>query len=547
MNRNIIKTFELALLSLSIAVSSHNAVKAADKPSFLLVVADDMGWTDLGCFGSEIETPHFDALAARGVRFTDFHVSVSCSPTRSMLLTGTDNHIAGLGNMGELITPAQEGKPGYEGHLNNQVVSLAEILRSAGYHTYMAGKWHLGHEPGQYPCDRGFDRAFSLLYGGASHFGDRFGLMESESPAKYTRNGRELQELPDDFYSSRSYADFLMQAIREQYDDGRPFLAYLAFTAPHDPIHVPEPWLSKYRGQYEGGYETLKEQRADGAKRLGLVPETADVPGPHEMMKRWDSLSEAERAESQRGMEGYAAMIDNMDYHFGRVVHFLKDIGAYDNTIIIFLSDNGSNPWSSEDYPGNRDSDWFSRFDNSAGNIGHPGSNYAYGIGWASASSGPLDYFKMAVGEGGIRSPAIIAGPGINGARQLLSFAHVWDVVPTILDFSGLNHPAESGQSEVQPVRGRSLMPVLNGSADETYDADAHIAGEMGSGKWIRQGDVKAVSVAQPYGPASWQLFDVRSDPGETRDLSLDEPELLRKLVTAWDRYAADVGVVAGE
>jgi arylsulfatase len=335
-----------------------------------------------------------------------------------------------------------------------------------------------------------------------------------------------------------------MDAIRENRSDGKPFFAYLAFTAPHDPIHVPEPWLSKYRGKYDDGYEVLKQKRAAGAKAIGVIPENAELPALHDLVRPWKNLSKAERAQSVRGMEGYAGMVDNMDYHYSRVVKFLKDIGQYENTIIIFLSDNGSNPWDSEDYPGNRGSKWFEQFNNETENIGHPGSNYAYGIGWASASSGPLDYFKMAVGEGGIRSPTVVAGPGIKGGRQVDSFAYVWDLMPTILDLVGLEHPAEFRGRKVEPLRGRSLARVLSGDTEQTYGADSYVGGEMGTGKWMRKGDYKAVSVAKPYGPSKWQLFNVVADPGETHDLSNDKPEILRELQDAWKRYAEDVGVV---
>ena len=203
-------------------------------------MADDMGWTDIGSFGSEIETPHLDALAQQGATFTDFHVSVSCSPTRSMLLSGTDNHIAGLGNMGEMLAPEQRGKPGYEGHLNKRVASLAEVLRAGGYHTYMAGKWHLGHEPEHFPHARGFERSFSMLFGGASYYSDMFGMMAvHEEIADYVQDDKKLEELPGDFYATRSYTDFLIESIRKNQGDGKPFLAYLAFTTPHDPLHVP--------------------------------------------------------------------------------------------------------------------------------------------------------------------------------------------------------------------------------------------------------------------------------------------------------------------
>ncbi len=511
-------------------------------------MVDDMGWTDIGCFGSEIETPNIDSLAKRGVVFSNFHTSVSCSPTRSMLMSGTDNHIAGLGNMSELLTPEQKGKPGYEGHLNDRVVSLAEVLRDGGYHTYMSGKWHLGHEPEHFPHARGFDRSFSMLQGGASHWSDMTGLQGKTQPiAKYVMDDKRLKELPQDFYSSRSYADFLIDAIRKNQGDKKPFLAYFAPTAAHDPIHVPEPWLSKYRGRYDDGYEALKAKRIAGAKRLGRVPDSAPAPGRHPKTKPWDSLSNEDKAWQSRAMEAYAGMIENMDYHIGRVITYLKDTGQYENTIIIFTSDNGPNPWDSDEYPGNEGTEWMKQFDNSLENIGRRGSFVGYGIGWASASAGPLDYFKMTVGEGGIRTPLIIAGPGVKGARQVDSFAYVTDLMPTLLDLAQVKHPESFQGRKVAPMRGKSLTGVTSGDDEHTYAKDALIGGEMIGGKWMRKGDYKAVLVAKSLGPGTWKLYDTASDPGETRDLSAEQPALLKELQTAWHEYAKEVGVVLSE
>jgi len=526
-------------------IATAQADDAVRRPNILLIMVDDMGYTDMGSFGGEIETPHIDALAKSGVRFSNFHTSVSCSPTRSMLLTGTDNHIAGLGNMGELMTPAQRGKPGYEGHLNDRVVTFAEVLRAGGYHTYMAGKWHLGDEPDHFPRARGFERSFSMLQGGASHWSDMFGLAGKSQPvAKYSMDGKELTELPKDFYSSRSYADFLIDAIRKNRGDGKPFLAYFAPTAAHDPIHVPEPWLSKYRGRYDDGYEALKSRRIAGAKRAGLVPEGAAAPGRHPKTKPWDSLSSEEKALSSRAMEGYAGMVECMDYHIGRVIQFLKDIGEYENTIIIFTSDNGPNPWDSEEYPGNAGTAWMKQFDNSLDNIGRRGSFVGYGIGWASASAGPLDYFKLTVGEGGIRTPLIVTGPGVKGSRQVDSFAYVTDIMPTILELAKLEHPEIYEGRKVARMRGRSIAGVMSGVKQDTYAKDAVIGGEMLGGKWMRRGDYKAVLVAKPMGPGAWRLYNTVKDPGETADLSTAHPEILEALTSAWDQYAKETGVV---
>ena len=529
-----------------VLLSFQSPAEAAERrPNILLVMADDMGWTDIGSFGSEIETPNLDTLAKRGVMFTDFHVSVSCSPTRSMLLSGTDNHLAGLGTMAEMIAPEQRGKPGYEGYLNDRVVSLAELLREGGYHTYMAGKWHLGSAPERYPHARGFERSFSMLFGGASYWSDMFGLLAvHEETADYVRGDKKLDALPGDFYATRSYTDFLIDAIRTHRADGKPFFAYLAFTAPHDPLHVPDPWLSKYRGRYAAGYEVLKQERAAATRRLGLVPKGARTPPRHPMLEAWDSLSNEQQALESRAMEVYAGIMDNMDHHVGRIVNFLKDIGEYDNTVIIFLSDNGANPWNSEDYPGNRGSKWFEQFDNTIDNIGHPMSHYAYGMGWGSACAGPLDLFKMTVGEGGIRSPLIVSGPGVKGGRRVDAFAYVTDLMPTMLELADLEHPKTFRGREVEPMRGRSLVGVLSGTRTTVYAADDFVGGEMGNGKWMRQGDFKAMSVAAPYGPGTWHLYNLADDPGETRDLAKEQPERLKTLQAAWERYAADVGVV---
>jgi arylsulfatase len=337
----------------------------------------------------------------------------------------------------------------------------------------------------------------------------------------------------------------LINAIRENRGDGKPFLAYFAPTAAHDPIHVPEPWLSKYRGQYDEGYEVLKTKRIATAKQLGLIPKNAPSPDLLPDTKPWDSLSGEEKALESRTMEAYAGMIEYMDYNIGRITGFLKDINEYDNTIIIFTSDNGPNPWTSEEYPSNTGSEWFKQFDNSLENIGLPGSFVGIGLGWAQASAGPLDYFKLTVGEGGITTPLIIAGPGVKGQRQVDSFAYVMDVMPTILEIAELEHPENYKGKSVEPMRGKSLTGVITGSQEYTHERDSYIGGEMINGKWMRKGDYKAVSVAEPFGPGKWQLYNLSVDPGETTDLSTEKPAILQELKIAWDKYATDVGVVS--
>jgi len=537
--------FSVALV-MSSAFSSVVAETAEQRPNFLLIVADDLGWSDISSFGSEIKTPNIDALADAGVKFTDFHVSVSCSPTRSMLMTGTDNHIAGLGTMSELLTDELRNQPGYEGHLNDRVVTLAEVLRDGGYHTYMSGKWHLGEEPEHFPAARGFDKSFSMLYGGASYWNDMTGILAVEQEqAKYVKDDQQLKSLPEDFYATRSYTDILMDMIRGDRDDRKPFFAYLAFTTVHDPLHVPEPWLSQYRGEYDDGFAGLKARRAEGARRAGVFPANAKAAQLHPMARDWDSFSDEEQAFQSRAMEVYAGMVGNMDYHIGRMINFLKDIDEYDNTVIIFFSDNGSNPTRNEDYsPGEAGKRFLSQFDNSINSLGGPSSHYAYGPGWGSASSGPLNHFKLTPGEGGIRSPMIIEGPGVKGQRQVDTFAYITDIMPTMLEMAKLEHPEKYRGREVAPLRGRSMTGVLSGDETDLYSHDEPVGAEMAGGKWLRQGDYKAVMVPPPFGEGEWQLFDMAKDPGETDDLSKTHPQKLEELKTAWKQYADEVGVV---
>ncbi len=540
------KTWIARTLSCGLLLVGSAAI-AGERPNILLVMADDLGWTDLGAYGGEINTPNVDMLAQQGMLFTDFHASVSCSPTRSMLLSGNDNHVAGLGTMSEMLVANQVGQPGYEGHLNDRVASMAEVLQGAGYHTYMSGKWHLGHTEGELPFDRGFESTFTMLVGGASHWDDMLGILPMDHPAKYAANGKHIDTLPANFYSSRSYADILIDMIRTNRGDDKPFLAYLAFTAPHDPVHVPEPWLSKYGGRYDEGYDVLKDRRWKAAMELGRVPSGATMPARQNVVKPWDELSGDEKAIESRGMEVYAGMVEAMDYHYGRVIDYLGDIGELDNTVIVFLSDNGSNPFYSSDYPGATKPEFVDLFDHSLENLGRPWSNYAYGPGFAGGSSGPLDWFKLTVGEGGIRVPLIMAGPGIPKGQTTDAFTYVWDILPTLLDMTGVEYPATYDGHVIEQPRGRSMLPLLNGETQEVYGPDDFVGGEMGEGKWMRQGSYKAVLIPPPYGDSKWRLFNVDEDPGEFDDLASKMPELLDTLITAWNDYAADVGVVPAE
>lgn len=522
-------------------VGASAAPPKAPPPNVLLIVADDLGYTDLGVTGGEIRTPNLDALARSGLLLTQFLVSPTCSPTRAMLLSGVDAHPAGLGTMAGEADESQKGKPGYEGYLSDRVVSVAELLRQAGYRTAMAGKWHLGMEESRGPHRRGFERSFALLPGGASHFADAGGLFEGGAAA-YRDDGRDVRP-PAGFYSTAYFTDELIDSIRGGRGDERPFFAYAAYTAPHWPLQVPDAEIDRYAGRYDEGWDVLRRRRFEAARRLGIVPRTAPEPPRSRFARAWDELSAEERRREARRMEVYAAMVENLDHHVGRLLQVLKDTGQYDNTLILFLSDNGPE--------GNRidrmktNADWIPRrFDNRPANLGRAGSYAWLGAGWAQATT-PFRLWKGFPTEGGIRVPAIARfGPaGRRGTSD--GVVSVKDVAPTLLKLAGVRHPGTRvAGSEVAPLEGRSLAPFLRGESPTVHGSGFSMGFELFGRRALRQGDFKIVWLFEPYGPGRWELYDLAADPLESNDLAAREPAKLAELVRAWDAYAARNGVV---
>ena len=349
------------------------------QPNIVLIVADDLGYTDPGFMGGEISTPNLDWLAKRSTLLTNFYVAPTCSPTRAMLLTGTDHHLAGIGSMAEAIAPNQQGQPGYEGYLNERVVTIGTLLQSADYHTYMTGKWHLGYSEDQSPRARGFDRSFAMLPGGGSHF-EMTTVPELPPNESYREDGEYLDEFPDNFYSSDFYTQRIIDYIDDQRGDGRPFFGYLAFTAPHWPLHVPEEYRDNYRGAYDESYGVWRRRRIERGKELGIIPESAQLPPSLSPEPSWDDLSTEGQRYAARKMELYASMVEIMDANIGRLVTFLDEGDLLSNTVVIFLSDNGAEGVPVEALmPG----EWLAGFDNSLTNIGSPSSLVGYGSRWA--------------------------------------------------------------------------------------------------------------------------------------------------------------------
>jgi len=511
-------------------------------PNVLLIVADDLGFSDIGSFGGEIRTPTLDALAAEGVRFTNFHVLPTCSPSRSVLLSGVDNHQAGLGTMDEVRTPEMEGLPGYLGHLNFQVAALPEVLSGAGYRTYMSGKWHLGATEETAPHARGFEHSFALLQGGGSHYADRRRLSPPQ-PMVYERDG-EVVALPEDFYSTRFYTDTLISFLEEDRTDERPFFAYLSYTAPHDPLHAPREYIEQYAGNYDEGWDTLRAKRIRRLSELGIVPEGAAAFPRLPTVPAWEAMSGEERALAARDMEVYAAMVDYMDEEIGRLFAYLREIGEYDNTLIVFMSDNGANGARAETaYPG-QTAEHMESFDNSLDNRGMPGSFVDTGPGWAQASSGPCRMFKGFPSEGGIRAPLVLKLPGnMTGAgRQDATFLHVRDIMPTILDAAGAPHPDRIGDRDVIDMQGRSMSALIEGGA--APEGTGSVGYELFGFKAYIAGGWKILMMVPPFGTGEWQLYNLSVDPGETNDLAGEHPEKLSELVELWEAYREANGVL---
>jgi arylsulfatase len=510
------------------------------KPNILLIVADDMGYSDIGAFGGEIRTPTLNRLADEGLRLTNFHVLPSCSPTRSVLLSGMDNHRAGIGTMGELHTPEMDGYPGYAGYLNFEVAALPEVLQAGGYHTYMVGKWHLGAEEETKPYARGFEETFALLPGGGSHWSDRKPVSPPETMI-YSRNGETVDSLPDDFYSTQYYTDMLLEFLEGNRGDSKPFLAYLSYTAPHDPLHAPKEYIDKYKGVYDSGWDDLRQQRLQALKDLGIIQADTEPFPRLASVKAWSEMSTDERREAARDMEVYAAMVDYMDEQILRVFDYLKEIGEYDNTMILFFSDNGANGALPTAYPGQTE-EYLNSFDNSLDNRGLVNSYIEMGPGWAQASMSPSRMFKAFTSEGGIKAPLIAKLPGsmTTAGTMSNSFVHVRDIMPTILDIADVPHTEAFDGRTVRPMQGQSMLDFLAGEAETPYPGAGRVGYELFGLKAFFDGDWKILQMPPPFASGEWELYNLKENPAETVDLSSEYPQKLEEMIALWEQYQKD-------
>ena len=517
------------------------------RPNIILIMSDDNGFSDLGCYGGEINTPNLDRLAAGGVRFRQFYNSTRCCPTRASLNTGLYPHQAGIGGMDN-----RTERRGYEGHLTDRCVTTAEVLKSAGYRTYAVGKWHMNHNPS--PIERGFDEFFGLLRG---HSSGNF------NPAAHTRlpAGRTLREYPPgQYYATDVFTDYALDFLAESrkpdaHGERPPFFLYIAHTAPHFPLQAYPEDIAKYADTYHKGWDVLREERFARLKELGLIDGNYTLP-PREFVPRnryneqtgwadkdnpaWDTLDADRRADLARRMAIFAAMTDRMDQNIGRIIDDLEKHGDLDNTLILFLSDNGAcaewDPWGFDISSGPQN---VVHKGDALDTMGGPGTYHSYGSGWANASNTPFRLYKHYIHEGGVRTPMIAHwthGIRRRGAIEE-SVGHLIDFMPTFVELSGATYPAERNGTAIIPMEGRSLVKAFEGTQNEERTLYWEHEGNRG----VREGDMKLVWMGVR---GVWELYDLAADPVELNDLAEQQPEMVKRLSDAWRAWAIRAFVI---
>ncbi|AUX44335.1 arylsulfatase [Sorangium cellulosum] len=524
----------------------------AELPNIVTIVADDLGFSDLGAFGGEISTPNLDTLAAEGRILTGHRSGSLCAPTRAMLVSGTDSHSVGLGRMGGGTGP-QAGQPGYEGHLTDNALSVAELLKDAGYHTYIAGKWHLGDTEDRSPAARGFEKSYVLL-GGVATFFNEYADPPATAQARLYREDGVYTQPPRDFYATEFYTDKLIQYIESNRADGKPFFAFATYTTPHWPLQAPPEYIDRYRGRYDAGYDAIRERRLERLKLRGIIPQSFTpnprLPSGGSNPKTWEELTPEERIYEARRMEIYAAMVENLDANIGRLIQYLKRAGEYENTFIFFQSDNGAEGGNREGFA-ESDPSRSGPVVNTLENLGRPGSYIGVGPRWAEVSATPFRLWKSYTTEGGVAVPAIARLPGQHQARrQFDGTTHVVDFLPTVLELAGVPNPGSTYKGrDVEPISGRSILPVLDDRATGVRAPGETLIWEHGNHRYVIRDNWKLLWLSAPYGPTprAWALYDLATDRGEINDVSAAHPDVAAELAAAWTQYATDRGVILTE
>ena len=532
-------------LSILFCVLICSVAISDERPNVILIVADDLGYSDLGVYGSEIKTPNLDKLSKSGIQLTNYYTAPTCGPTRAMLLTGVDNHMSGLGTNSAALRrlPELRGRPGYEGFLNDSVIPFPKILNQAGYDTFMTGKWHLGKKEGKLPTDQGFDRYFGILDGGGSHFSDASGTFSGTPDAEYFEDGEKLNRLSEDFYSSKDYTIKMLNYINTNDNSKNPFFAYLAYTAPHWPLHVPDKWIDKYKGIYDKGWDEIRESRFNRQKSLGILPEDSELPPMNRVVKKWSEISTHQKKIELKRIELHAAMIELMDHYIGRIIDYVQN-EIERETIIIFVSDNGAEG-NAIDKMGDNEFWIPATFDNRLTNMGKEGSYVWLGAGWAQATVSPYKIYKSYTSQGGIKSPAILFSSKSRFKPQVKnSVMTVMDIAPTILEITNTKFPANN--KSLIPFTGRSALDFLTDKVTNIHGNNP-IGWELYGNRALIKGKHKAVLTWPPEGSGKWELYDIEKDPAEFNDLSSVMPDVIERLKKDWDNYASSNGVAVFE
>jgi arylsulfatase len=525
-----------ALLLAVVSVAAHAQDDwAGSRPNIILIVADDMGFSDLGSYGAAvIRTPNLDRLAGQGLRFTQFYNAARCVPTRASLLTGLYPHQAGIGHM-----IGRSGNGLYSGQFSRNAITLAEGLGSAGYDTYMAGKWHVTPWlPGSDamavdgPTGRGFDRFYGTIMSIRGYY----------NPPSLMEDGRELPATEGDYHYTDAISAKAVEYIAQQ-DPDNPYFLYVAYSAPHFPLHAREEDIARYRGKFAAGWDVLREERYRRMVELGLIDADWPVPEADPRQIDWDDVDPEYLAWFDERMAVYAAMIEQMDRGIGQIMNAVAARGEIDDTVVLFLSDNGA--CAEEIDLGEALGGGVARetregvavrFGNDPSILPGPEDTYtSVGLEWAAYSNTPFRSFKSFVHEGGIATPLIVSWPGQVGADIVHEPGHVIDIMPTLLELAGAEYPEFFNGYEIQPLEGRSLLPLIGGEsrADPTY------VWEHEGNRAIRIGNLKLVS---SFG-SDWELFDMRVDRLEANDLALQLPDLVAELGARYDTEAARIGI----
>ena len=514
------------------------AIGQDSRPNILLVLFDDVGFTDFGAYGGYARTPTIDALARRGTKFSRFYSSPFCGPSRAMLLTGMDNHQVGMGTLVETVTPEMQKYPGYSMEWQEDQKTIASLLSNAGYQTFVTGKWGIGKSGANLPNRFGFDRSYVMDATGGSNY-DASPYLPGYDDVSWFEDGKPVT-LPENYYSSRSLVDKMIEYVDAR-DSTKPFFAFLSLQAVHIPVQAPTSFIDGYNGVFDAGWDVMREEKLQRVIELGLVPATTKLPSPPKTHRRWDELSEEDKVTSAREMQVNAGMLEAADLNIGRLLEYLKKTGVLENTIVIVTSDNGAESAETEFHGALKTAvlegiKLIEGIDTSFENLGQPNSLTAIGPEWASVSSAPFHLYKFYGSEGGLRVPLVVAGPGIPTSDTRHAPTHVTDLVPTLLDAAGVDYEADA-------FYGRSALPVLTGEAEMSYTNEESFGFEVSGNAALYRGKWKITRLAPPLGDSHWRLYDLSVDPGETTDLSGKNPELFEELKAEYQAYSEAVGV----